>query len=70
MKRLRERTQYLEIKKKSYRLLKGFIKVLLKKPNGAKSKKEKDRDKKGFKIFANFTGAFDNILFIFNLKIF
>jgi hypothetical protein len=60
----------LGIKKKSYRLLKGFVRVLLGESNNAKLRKEKDRDEKEFKISAGSTRASDNILFIFNLKIF
>jgi hypothetical protein len=70
MRRLRERTQYLRIKKKSHRLLKSSIKVLLKEPNNVKLRKKENRGEKGFKISAGFTGVSDNILFIFNLKIF
>jgi hypothetical protein len=45
-------------------LLKGFIRVLSEKSNNVKLKKEKNRGEKGFKIFADFTGAFNNNLFI------
>jgi hypothetical protein len=51
-------------------LLKGFAEVLPGEFNNIKLKKKKDRDEKGFKIFANFTGISDNILSIFNLKMF
>jgi hypothetical protein len=51
-------------------LLKGFAGVLPGEPNNVGLRKEKNRDEKKFKIFAGFTGAFDNILFIFNLKMF
>jgi hypothetical protein len=51
-------------------LLKDSAGILLRELNNAKLKKEKDRDKKGFKIFAGFAGAFNNILFISSLKIF
>jgi hypothetical protein len=70
MRRLRERIQYLKIKKKSYRLLKGFAGILPGKSNNVKLKKEKNRDEKGFKISVNFIKASDNISFISNLKIF
>jgi hypothetical protein len=51
-------------------LLKNLLGVLLREPNNVKLRKEKDRDEKRFKISAGFTGISDNILFIFNLKIF
>jgi hypothetical protein len=65
MRRLRERTQYLRIKRKSYRLLKDFAGILSEEPKSAKLKKKKNRGEKGFKISADFTGVFDNILLIF-----
>jgi hypothetical protein len=70
MRRLRERTQYLKIKKKSYRLPKGSAGILSGKFNNVKSKKKENRGEKGFKISAGFTRVSDNILSIFNLKIF
>jgi hypothetical protein len=51
-------------------LLKGSIRVLPEEFNKIKLKKEKDRDEKRFKISAGFTRVSDNILFIFNLKMF
>jgi hypothetical protein len=50
-------------------LLKGFVKVLPKEPNSAKLKKKEDRGEKGFKIFAGFARAFDDILLIFEIII-
>jgi hypothetical protein len=70
MGRLRERTQYLGIKRKSYRLLKGSVRVLSEKPNNAGLRKEKDRDEKGFKISADFIGTFNNNLSISKLIMF
>jgi hypothetical protein len=70
MRRLRERTQYLKIEREFYRLLRDFVKVLLGEPNSVKLKKEKNRDEKRFRISAGFIGVFDNILSIFNLKMF
>jgi hypothetical protein len=70
MGRLRERTQYLKIKKYFYRLLRSSAGILPEKFNSAKLKKKKNRDEKGFRTFANFTGVFDNISFTFSLKMF
>jgi hypothetical protein len=79
MGRLRERTQYLKIKRKSYRLLKDFVRVLLREFNSVRLKKEKNRDEKEFKISGE---VFSKTFFIylsvsgstisssFNLKIF
>jgi hypothetical protein len=51
-------------------LLKGFAGVLPGEPKNVKLRKEKDRGEKRFKIFADFTGASDNILSTFSLKMF
>jgi DNA-binding SARP family transcriptional activator len=70
VRRLRERIQYLKIKRKSYRLLKDFARILSGKPNNVELKKEKDRDEKRFRIFADFIKISDNISFISSLKMF